>query len=171
MAHMCLFRVLCSTVVLTRVCVRAVLACFFVLLPLPAAAPPAQLVLPQQAVTTSAAPPPGVNGGPLGVLMPQPVQQQQQPELPASQPLSGLQALLGNPAMLSAAILGGAAATTSSNAAAASANSDAGMFAGFEQLPATFSAPAFGVAAPAADAAAAGFADEGDDPYDPTLEG
>jgi hypothetical protein len=108
--------------------------------------------------------------------MPQPVvqqqqeqQQQQQPTAP--QPLSGLQALLGNPAMLSAAILGGAAATTSTNAAAAptssaaTANSDAGMlFAGFEQLPATFSAPAFGVAA-------GGFADEGDDPYDPTLEG
>lgn len=124
---------------------------------------------------------PGVNGGPLGVFMQQPVQQQQQQQQPVqqqqqapAQPLSGLQALLGNPAMLSAAILGGAAAgssTGASGAAAVQGTSVGGddlfaggsIFGGFQQLPATFSA--------ALGQSDAGYADEGDDPYDPTLEG
>lgn len=148
---------------------------------LPAEAP-AQPVLPQVPVTTSAAPPPGVNGGPLGVFMPQLVQQEQQTQQqPVSQPVSGLQALLGNPAMLSAAILGGAAASTSAPTSSAATGMsgniiDAGMFGagdmsgfgGFGQLPGTFSA-GFGMSG--GDQGAAGFADEGEDPYDPTLEG
>jgi hypothetical protein len=149
------------------------------------AAVPAQPVLPQAAATTSSAPPPGINGGPLGVFMPQPVQQEQQllqqqqpPQAAVAPPLSGLQALLGNPAMLAAAIVGGAAASTTaaptSNAGACL--SSTGMFGGgemagfggFGQMPATFSA---GFGGPTADLGAGGFADEGDDPYDPTLEG
>jgi hypothetical protein len=144
------------------------------------AAAPAQPVLPQAAVTTSAAPPPGINGGPLGVFMPQPVQQeqqllqQQQPPQPAvAPPLSGLQALLGNPAMLAAAIVGGAAASTTAVPASSTGTGmfgggDMAGFGGFGQMPGTFSA-GFGV--PISDLGAGGFADEGDDPYDPTLEG
>jgi hypothetical protein len=141
---------------------------------------------------------PGVNGGPLGGFMQQPmqqqpmqqlgVQQQQQQEQPA--PPSGLAALLSNPAMLSAAILGGAAAAAPSSSAAmpgtvlagpahgmqlqlnsnmAGGLDDGSMFGGFGQMPGTFSA-GFGMM-PAGMQGQGGFADEGDDPYDPTLEG
>jgi hypothetical protein len=122
------------------------------------AAAPAQPVLPAA---------PGVNGGPLAVFMQQPVQQQQQQPVqqppPPAQPLSGLQALLGNPAMLSAAILGGAAGSSTGSGGDTSGGS---MFGGFQQLPGTFSAVLGG-----GGQSDAGFADEGDDPYDPTLEG
>lgn len=155
----------------------------------------------------------GPNGGPLGGFLLQP--QQQQPPLPAvsmpsqmlqlppqpppQQPPSGglpgsLAALLGNPAMLSAAIMG--QATAASSAPPAPAPMVAGAGADGMQLllnpnpvaavmgTSLFGGPAgtgFGTGGMdlgqaafgglgSMDPTQSGFADEGDDPYDP-LEG